>query len=52
MKEIQKSFKSPFLVSMAAAAKFVQTILIFLASLVPLDVDAVPIKFHQFLFGE
>jgi hypothetical protein len=24
----------------------------FLAYLVPLDVDAVPIKFHQFLFGE
>jgi hypothetical protein len=41
-----------FLVSMAAAAKFVQTIPIFLADLVPLDVDAVPIKFHQFLFGE
>jgi hypothetical protein len=50
MKGIQKSFKSPFLVSMAAASKFVQTI--FLAYLVPLDVDAVPIKFHQFLFGK
>jgi hypothetical protein len=24
----------------------------FLAYLVPLDVDVVPIKFHQFLFGE
>jgi hypothetical protein len=34
-------------------AKFVQPILIFfLAYLVPLDVDVVPIKFHQFLFGE
>jgi hypothetical protein len=37
---------------MAAAAKFVQPIPIFLAYLVPLDVDVVPIKFHQFLFGE
>jgi hypothetical protein len=42
----------PFFVSMATAAKFVQPILIFLAYLVPLDVDVVPIKFHQFLFGE
>jgi hypothetical protein len=24
----------------------------FLAYLIPLDVDVVPIKFHQFLFGE
>jgi hypothetical protein len=31
MKGIQKSFKSPFLDSMAAVAKFVQTIPIFLA---------------------
>jgi hypothetical protein len=37
---------------MATAAKFVQLIPIFLAYLVPLAVDAVPIKFHQFLFGE
>jgi hypothetical protein len=29
-----------------------QPIPIFLAYLVPLDVDIVPIKFHQFLFGE
>jgi hypothetical protein len=35
---------------MATAVKFVQPIPIFLAHLVPLDVDAVPIKFHQFLF--
>jgi hypothetical protein len=42
----------PFFVSMATAAKFVQPIPIFLAYLVPLDVDVVPIKFHQFLFGE
>ena len=45
-------FKSPFIVSMATAAKFVQLIPIFLAYLIPLDVDVVPIKFHQFLFGE
>jgi hypothetical protein len=37
---------------MATAAKFVQPIAIFLAYLVPLAVDVVPIKFHQFLFGE
>jgi hypothetical protein len=37
---------------MATAAKFVQPILIFFAYLVPQDVDVVPIKFHQFLFGE
>jgi hypothetical protein len=37
---------------MATAAKFVQLIPIVLAYLVPLDVDVVPIKFHQFLFGE
>jgi hypothetical protein len=42
----------PFFVSMATATKFVQPIPIFLAYLVPLDVDVVPIKFHQFLFGE
>jgi hypothetical protein len=39
---------SPFFISMATAAKFVLPI--FLAYLVPLDVDVVPIKFHQFLF--
>jgi hypothetical protein len=43
---------SPFFVSMAAAAKFVEPIPIFLAYLVSLDVDVVPIKFHQFLCGE
>jgi hypothetical protein len=37
---------------MATAAKFVQPIPILLAYLVPLDVDVVPIKFHQFLLGE
>jgi hypothetical protein len=52
MKGIQNFFKSPFLVSMATVAKLVQPISIFFAYLVPLDVDVVPIKFHQFLFGE
>ena len=52
MKGIQTFFNPPFFVSMATAAKFVQPIPIFLAYLVPLDVDVVPIKFHQFLFGE
>ena len=42
----------PFFVSMATLAKFVPLIPIFLAYLVLLDVDVVPIKFHQFLFGE
>jgi hypothetical protein len=51
-KESQKCLNSPFCVSMATAAKFVQPIPIFLAYLVPLDVDVVPIKFHKFLFGE
>jgi hypothetical protein len=52
MKGIQIFLKSPFFVSMATAAKFVQPIPIFFAYLVPLDVDVVPIKFHQFLFSE
>jgi hypothetical protein len=34
---------------MPTAAKFVHPIPIFLAYLVPLDVDVVPIRFHQFL---
>jgi hypothetical protein len=52
MKGIQNYFKSPFFVSMATVAKFVQPIPILLAYLVPLTVDVVPIKVHQFLFGE
>jgi hypothetical protein len=43
MKGIQIFLKSPFFVSMATAAKFVQPIPIYLAYLVPLDVDVVPI---------
>ena len=46
MKGIQKMFNPHFFVSMATAGKFVQPIPIFLAYLVPLDVDVVPIKFH------
>ena len=34
---------------MVAVAKFVQLIPIFLAYLVPLDVDIVPSKFHQLI---
>jgi hypothetical protein len=45
-KESQIFFNPLFFVSMATPAKFVQPIPIFLAYLVPLDVDAVPIKFH------
>jgi hypothetical protein len=53
MKGIQKFLNPPFFVSMATVAKFVHPIpIFFLAYLVPLDVDVVPIKFHQFLFGK
>ena len=51
-KESKIILNPPFFVSMATAAKFVQPIPIILAYLVPIDVDVVPIKFHQFLFGE
>jgi hypothetical protein len=37
---------------MATAAKFVQLIAIFWPYLIPLDVDVVAVKFHQFLFSE
>jgi hypothetical protein len=37
---------------MESAANFVQPIPIFLAYIVPLDVDVVPNNFDQFLFGE
>jgi hypothetical protein len=52
MKGIPNIFKSPFFVSMATAAKFVQPIPTFLVYLVPLDMVVVSIKCHQFLFGE
>jgi len=45
-------FLIPLFVSMATVAKFVQPIPICLAYRVPPNVDVVPIKFHQFLFGE
>ena len=51
-KESKIILNPPFFVSMATAAKFVQPIPIFLAYLIPLDLDVVPIKFHQFLFSE
>jgi hypothetical protein len=51
MKGIQRKMNTPF-VTMATAAKFVQPIPTFLAYLVPLDMDVVPIKFHRFLLGE
>jgi hypothetical protein len=41
MKGIKKNLNPPFFVSMATAARFVQPIPIFLAFLVPLDVDVV-----------
>jgi hypothetical protein len=51
-KESKKLSNAPFFVSMATAANFFKPIPIFLAYLVPLDVDVVPNKFHQFLFDE
>ena len=51
-KESKNVLNPPFFVSMATTEKFVQPIPISLAYLVPLDVDVVPYKFHQFLFGE
>ena len=50
-KESKIFLNPPFFVSMATAAKFLQPIPIFLAYLVPLDVDVVPIKFHPFNTG-
>ena len=50
-KESNIILNPPFFVSMATA-KFVQPIPICLAYLVPLAVDVVPIRLHQFLFGE
>ena len=45
-KESKFVVNPPFFVFMATAAKFVQPIPLFLAYLVPLDVDVVAIKFH------
>ena len=52
MKGINNFLNPPFFVSMATVAKFVQQIPIFFSYIVPLDVDVVPGKFHQFLLGE
>jgi hypothetical protein len=51
-KKSPKKLNPPFSVSMATAAKFLTPIPIILAYLVPLYLDVVPNKFHQFLFGE
>jgi hypothetical protein len=51
-KKSKQKLNPPFFVFMATLAKFVQPIPIFLAYLVLLDVVVVPIKIHQFLFGE
>jgi hypothetical protein len=51
-KESKNVLIPSFFVSMATAAKFVQPIPIFLAYLVPLEMNVVPIKVHRFLFGE
>ena len=51
MKGIPKIFKSPFFCFHGNCDKVCPTdSVFFLAYLVPLDVDVVPIKFHQFLF--
>jgi hypothetical protein len=53
IKGIKKKINPPFFVSMAAVGQSLSNrFRFFLASLVPLDVDVVPIKFYQFLFGE
>jgi hypothetical protein len=52
MKGIPIFLNSSFFVSMTIAEKVGQPIPIFLAYLVPQDVDVVHCKFHQFLFGE
>jgi hypothetical protein len=53
MKGIQQFLKSPFFYFHGNCSKVCPTDSdFFLAYLVPLDVDVVPIKFHQFLFGE
>ena len=54
MKGIQNYFKSPLFCFHGNCGKVCPTdsVFFFLAYLVPLAVDVVPIKFHQFLFGE
>jgi hypothetical protein len=52
MVELKKTIKSPPILFPWQLWQFVQPIPIFWAYLVPLDVDVVPTRFHQFLFGE
>ena len=53
MKGIQNYFKSPlFLFPWQLQQSLSNRFRFFWAYLVPLDVDIVPIKFHQFLFGK
>jgi hypothetical protein len=53
MKGIQNFLKSPLFCFHGNCGKVCPTDSdFFLAYLVPLDVDVVPIKFHQLLFGE
>jgi hypothetical protein len=53
MKGIQKKIKSPLFCFHGNCGKVCPTDSdFFFAYLVPLDVDVVPIKFHQFLFGK
>jgi hypothetical protein len=53
MKGIQFFFKSPpFLLPWQLQQSLSNRFRFFWAHLVPLDVDVVPIKFHQFLFSE
>jgi hypothetical protein len=52
MKGIQNYFKSPLFCFHGNCSKVCPTDSDFLAYLVPLAVDVVPIKFHQFLFSE
>jgi hypothetical protein len=51
-KESNNFINSPFFCFHGNCGKVCKPIPIFLVYLVALDVDVVPIKFHQFLFGE
>jgi hypothetical protein len=52
MKEIKTKLKSPLFNFHGNCDKVCPIDSDVLVDLVPLDVDVVPIKFHQFLFGE
>jgi hypothetical protein len=51
-KKSQKNLNPPFLFPWQLRQNLSNRFRFFLAYLVPLDVDVVPIKIHQFLFGE